>query len=845
MSDSWGTSLPNPVLRCRSQTDQDRGLLNNQPQRLTRNDNTYANVLIARPDTIKNFWASSLRNSSYSIMISISRGLLVSGLAILTVVPAAADRPNILWILTDDHSTDMGAYGTPAVSTPRMDQLASEGVLYHNAYTTSPVCSPSRTAMMTGIYQTSILNGMHHRPRPQSKQPLPGDAQPITTYFKQAGYFVADAKPDFNGQGKFDMNFANQDGSTLQFSDMFDGTDWRQAGTAPWFVQVNIFEPHRPFRFGNTDLTRRDVLELPGDLPDHPLVRADYADYLASIEAADAKVGAVLDRLEADGLADNTIVMFFGDNGREFTRAKGSGYDAGYRVPLVARIPEAYRQGRSDLAPGTNQHGLVSMLDVTAGSLAAAGIDLATPELDHLQGQDLLASGFTGRNQVFMAYDRGGNQQTASRTIRSGDLTYIRNLTGNPELGREDAHWYSRQERPILTLLEIMKARGLKTEADGLLYADRKPREELYDLSVDPHQLINLADDSAYASQLTQFRDQLSTWSLETNDLGGEPDPDLQPLLDWLEGPGKYKHLTDKGLPQDLTDYEYLEWWADNFEVPIDLPRGEFDRERAWVANASFERDALADGQWRGGTPSGWNDATGGVFVQNLTAAQSAAQAADGQNVLVLDSGGSEARWSAEDNWGNTLRSDEGGPWRLDVSAAVGRRSDTQGAKPGELRISLQTADGTIVVETLFDLTPVGQGVFDEQQFELLMDRATAAEYAGEDLFLAFANLAEADADRRQARVLLDELAFGFQAIALGDYNYDGAINQQDFALWAASYGSTTQLDADGNGDGVINAADYTVWRDAVGEAVVSVPEPISVAGASAIAALVVVRKMR
>lgn len=754
----------------------------------------------------------------------------------------ADDRPNILWILTDDHSTDMGAYGTPAVATPRMDQLAREGVLYHNAYTTSPVCSPSRTAMMTGIYQTSIVNGMHHRPRPQSKQPLPGGIEPITSHFQQAGYFVGDAKPDFSGQGKFDMNFANQDGSTLQFGDLFDGTDWRQAGDDPWFVQVNIFEPHRPFRFGNTDLARRDALELPADLPDHPLVRADYADYLASIEAADAKVGAVLDRLEADGLADNTIVMFFGDNGREFTRAKGSGYDAGYRVPLVARIPEAFRQGRPDLAPGVSNHDLVSMLDVSAASLAQAGLDLSTPELGHLHGVDMLAPSFTGRDHVVMAYDRGGNQQTASRTIRSGDLSYIRNLTGNPELGRDNAHWYSRQERPILTLLEIMKARGIKTAADGLLYADTRPREELYDLSVDPHQLTNLATDPAYAGQLGQFRTQLATWSVETNDRSGEPDPDLQNLLDWLDGPGQYRHLDDKGLPRDLTDYEYLEWWAGNFGVPIDLERGVFDRERAWVANASFERDGLGNGQWRGGVPSGWDDATAGVYVQNLTAAQSTSEAADGQNVLVLDSGGAEARWSVEDNWGNTLRSDEGGPWRLDLTAAVGRRSDAQGATPGELRVSLQTADGAIVAEVLFALDPIAQGAFDQRDFDLLVDRAAAAEHAGEDLYLAFANQAEAGADRRLARVLLDDMSFEFQAIALGDYDYNGVVDQADLALWAANYGSTSQLDADGNGDGVVNAADYTVWRDSRAQRAASVPEPTSIAAVIAAAGLMVGR---
>ncbi|MEQ8837810.1 MAG: sulfatase, partial [Lacipirellulaceae bacterium] len=573
-----------------------------------------------------------------------------------TASPLFAETPNILWIISDDQSNDMGAYGTPAVSTPRLDQLAAEGVLYHNAYTTAPVCSASRTAMMTGMYQTSLSRAMHHRPANASKLPLPSGVEPISKYFRDQGYFVGNAKPDFSGNGKLDMNFADKDGTTLAFSDLFDGNDWRQAGSQPWFMQVNIFEPHRPFRLANQDLNRRNQLALPADMPDHPLARADYADYLASIESADAKVGAVLDRLAADGLADNTIVFFFSDNGREFTRAKGSAYDPGFHVPLVARVPEALRQQRPDLAPGTQNHQLVSMLDVTAATLAAAGIDLSANELDHLAGNDLLSASYTGNDSLVMANDRSSNAAHRSRVVRSGNLAYIKNIHHDLGYFGVDASWYSKQERPVHTLHEVLKGRGLVTAEDNLLYGDSHPEEELYDLAADPHQLNNLIDDPTYATQLTQLRGELDQWTSATGDRGGEFDPDLLPGQNWYRNTGRFRHLDDKNLPRDTTDYEYLQWWADQFNVPLDLEEGEFDRNSFWLPNRSLENTSLADGGYSGGTPQGWTDATpGGVWVQNLRSNQLTAEAVEGGNTLQLNSGGAEVRWAIDDNWGNLL----------------------------------------------------------------------------------------------------------------------------------------------------------------------------------------------
>ncbi|MEM6329875.1 MAG: sulfatase [Planctomycetota bacterium] len=480
---------------------------------------------------------------------------------------AVAAPPNILWVITDDQSDDMGAYGTPAVSTPRMDGLAAQGVLYTNAYTTAPVCSASRTGMITGVYQTSLPLGMHHRTLQKSKRPLPEGVRPVTHYFRDAGYFVGDAKDTFDGNGKFDFNFARDSGEPLRFEDVFDGNDWRQAGGKPWFVQVNLYEPHRPFRGANKRLSRREELELPGDLPNHPLTRADYADYLASIETADRKIGAVLDRLAADGLADNTIVFFFGDNGREFTRAKGTGYDAGCHVPLVVRVPEGLRRGRPDLAPGTVNRGLVSMLDVTAASIAAAGIDLSAPRLAHLQGVDMLAAGFQGRDAVHSAMDRNSNVPQRMRMIREGRLAYIRNLVAPPGYFGLHSCWYSKQERPTEVLLEIMRAKGMTGHPN---LADAWPDEELYDLEADPYQLKNLAADPAYAADIQRMRERLEAWMEATSDRGGDPDPDAEPSIAWYEEVGRYRHLDDKGLPRDTTDEEYLRWWLDFFGLPED-----------------------------------------------------------------------------------------------------------------------------------------------------------------------------------------------------------------------------------------------------------------------------------
>ncbi len=220
---------------------------------------------------------------------------------------AQANRPNILWILAEDLSPDLGCYGESLAQTPNIDRLASEGVRFTNAFTTAPVCSAARSALHTGMYQTSI--GAHnHRSHRQDGYRLPDGVRLITDYFRDVGYFTANIKRITNtlkGAGKTDFNF--------KVEKPFDGDDWDQLKSSqPFFAEINFPEAHRKFKKLDENPTDPADVVLPPYYPDHPITREDWALYLDTIGHLDRKVGAVLKKLEDDGLADNTIVIFMG-----------------------------------------------------------------------------------------------------------------------------------------------------------------------------------------------------------------------------------------------------------------------------------------------------------------------------------------------------------------------------------------------------------------------------------------------------------------------------------------------------------------------------------------------------
>ncbi|GAB6164089.1 sulfatase [Thermostilla marina] len=430
---------------------------------------------------------------------------LLGGLAVifccLGISVHAAERPNIVWIMAEDIGPELSCYGHPAVRTPNIDALAADGVRFTRAFTTAPSCTPSRNAMMLGVYQTRTDTQDQRR----RGVVLPPHIKPITYYLQQAGYFTA-----------LGCGYSNKTDLNFKWPHLFDANDWKERRPGqPFFAQITLWVTHRQPNGWAKDwieVRRRSShpvdpaeVALPPYFPDHPECRLDWARYLDAIEYIDAEVGEILDRLEHEGLADNTIVIFCGDNGRCHLRSKCWLYEGGIHVPLIIRRP-----GQSG---GIVRDELVSMLDVSASVLEFAGIDIP----DHFDGRPLWGPRARPRDCIFAARDLIDTLEDHIRCVRTDRFKYIRNY--NPELGYRESE-YVEENRPMLPVIRRLAAEGKLNAAQQLLLAERKPDEELYDLQADPFELHNLADSPEYREVLDDLRARLDRWIEETGDTG-------------------------------------------------------------------------------------------------------------------------------------------------------------------------------------------------------------------------------------------------------------------------------------------------------------------------------------
>ena len=417
-----------------------------------------------------------------------------------------AEQPNILWIIAEDLCPDLGCYGEKLARTPNIDRLASQGVRYTNAFSTAPVCSAARSALMTGMYQTSI--GAHnHRSHRGDGYTLPEGVRPFTGYFRDAGWFTANIKsaaPGVKGSGKMDLNY--------RLTKPFDGTDWNQRKPGqPFYAQVNFPETHRTFKKDERNPTDPARVTLPPYYPDHAITREDWALYLDTIAHLDRKVGAVLKRLDDEGLSENTIVLFFADHGRCHVRGKQWLYDGGIHTPLIVRWP-----GR--LQPGTVRDDLVSHIDITATTLRLAGIELP----GNMQGRPFLGPDTQAREYIVAARDRCDETVDRIRCVRTKRYKYIRNF--HPERPYTQMNRYKEASYPVLRLMRRLHKHGKLTPAQAHFMASTRPEEELYDLRQDPHEVINLAHESQYSGTLAKLRGILDRWIRETSDRGETPE---------------------------------------------------------------------------------------------------------------------------------------------------------------------------------------------------------------------------------------------------------------------------------------------------------------------------------
>lgn len=452
------------------------------------------------------------------------------------------DKPNILWLVAEDCCPDLGCYGNPLARTPRLDAFAAEGMRFTNAFCTGPVCSPSRSALATGMYQTSI-GAHHHRSHRTDGYRLPEGVRTVMDRLRDAGYFTCNAT--FTGEeplkpGKTDFNFTCER--------PHDGVDWRECPKdRPFFATVNFYEAHRGGSWkeieGMPVRTDPASVVVPPYYPDDPVVRRDLAEYHDVMSLLDLKAGRVLDRLAADGLADNTVVFFFGDNGRPLVRGKQWLYDPGIHEPLLLRVPERFlalvrnlekapaAPARARLlpvlddppvapcayAPGGVFDGMVSHIDITATTLQLAGVPL--PE--NMEGRPLFGGPAPG--YVVAARDRCDETRDRARCVRTRRFKYIRNFMADRPYAQPNR--YTEQQYPVLALLKERAKAGTLKGSEALFMAPRKAAEELYDLAADPHEVENLAEAPEHADTLRLMRGLLDGWTKATGDKGGEVEP--------------------------------------------------------------------------------------------------------------------------------------------------------------------------------------------------------------------------------------------------------------------------------------------------------------------------------
>ncbi len=442
---------------------------------------------------------------------------LLTALLLQLAFSHAADmpaKPNILWIVMDDVGAELPCYGEKAIQTPNIDRLVREGTKFDRAFLTTSVCSTSRSAMITGMYQTTIGAHHHRSGRGAEKIHLPAEVEPVPALLQRGGYFTTNGDYPAKSKrlGKTDYNFEWD-------PKIYDGSDWaeRKPGQ-PFFAQLQLWGGknrnddghwHRnvaPEALG--PLTKMEDVTLPPYYPRDPEMLEDWAEYLDCIRLCDKQVGEILQRLETEGILDQTLIILMGDNGISHARGKQFLYDEGIRTPFILRGP--------GIARGAVRSDLIEHIDMAATSLAWAGL----PVPSWMQGRDLFAKDRAPRHAVFAARDRCGETVDRIRSVRTEQFKYIRNFyPQRPMLQPNDY----KDTKPIVQRLRVLHAQGkLSAMQENILFSPTRPVEELYDVQADPFEIHNLVADPQFRSSLETLRARLDRWITETHDLGLE-----------------------------------------------------------------------------------------------------------------------------------------------------------------------------------------------------------------------------------------------------------------------------------------------------------------------------------
>jgi len=471
-------------------------------------------------------------------MFSTFRGavrlLLVSNLLVALLaarLTAAADvsgnqPPNILWITAEDMSPTLGSYGDDFATTPNIDALARQSSKYSHAFATAPVCSPSRACLINGCIATS--QGTHPM---RSQLPLPDGMNGFPALLRQAGYFTTNnVKTDYNtaAEPRIIQRSWSQNSSSAHwrhcpegqpFFSVFNFMTTHQSRTMVWPYEQ--FQDEVQARLSADEIHDPNRVPLPPYYPDTPLVRQTVARYYDCVTVLDKQVGDLLDELEADGLADDTIVFFFSDHGSGMPRHKRALLDSGMRVPLLLRFPEKYRHW-APTGSGQWTDRLVNFEDFAPTVLSLAGV---SPMPEFFRGTAFLGPQ-AGRphRYIFGHRDRVDETFDKARSVRSKDYLYIRNFM--PHRGYNQVNAWSDQAAVRQDFYDLARS-GKATAAQSQYLNDRRPREELYNCVDDPLNLRNLAESPEHQKKLRTMRLALQRHLIDSRDLGFVPEIEL------------------------------------------------------------------------------------------------------------------------------------------------------------------------------------------------------------------------------------------------------------------------------------------------------------------------------
>ncbi|NQT16578.1 MAG: sulfatase-like hydrolase/transferase [Planctomycetes bacterium] len=426
------------------------------------------------------------------------------------------ERPNVLWITCEDISPNLGCYGDSYARTPVLDALSAEGVRYTEAYGITGVCAPNRSCLITGVYPSTLgSHGMRSTTR------LPGQVKCFGEYLRAAGYYVTNnVKTDYN----FPTPKTAWDESSRK-------AHWRKRKEGQPFFSVFNFTVCHESQIRQADASffkkterltsdqRHDParVSIPPFHPDTPEVRQDWARYHDLITAMDYQAGDVLQELEEDGLAEETIVFFFSDHGAGMPGCKKWVWESGLHVPLVVRFPEKYRRW-SPGEPGSASDRLVSFVDFGPTVLSLAGVEIPP----HMQGRAFLGpQAAQPREYVYAIRDRMAERYDTVRVVRDRRYQYMRNYA--PQVTWSQFISYT-EEMPTMKVWRRLFEEGKLDTVQARYFSPTKPVEELYDTKADPHQIRNLAGDSAHRSALERMRAASAVWMKQTHDLGLLPE---------------------------------------------------------------------------------------------------------------------------------------------------------------------------------------------------------------------------------------------------------------------------------------------------------------------------------